>query len=72
MARHKLGIMYIALSHINRILKANILIQKIHLTVSTYNHQLYTFVYILKIGYKVYNQIHIGELNSNKLKPQDE
>ena len=44
----KLGIIYVALSHTNRILKLNILVQKICLMMSTYDPQLYTFVLTIK------------------------
>ena len=39
----QLGIIYVALSHINLILKLKILVRKICLTMSTYDHQLYNF-----------------------------
>ena len=44
----KLRIIYVALSHTNRILKLNILFRKICLMMSAYNRQLYIFVFNIK------------------------
>ena len=47
--QHKVGIMYVGLSHKKLILKLKILVQKICVTMSAYDHQLYTFVLTIKV-----------------------
>ena len=58
----KLGIIYVGLSHINLILKLKIGIRKICLTMSAYDHQLYTIVLTIKAWKKQYNQTIIETL----------
>ena len=51
----KLGIIYIALININRILKLKILVREIFLMMSAYNCQLYNFILNIKAWNNVYN-----------------
>ena len=53
----KLGVIYVALSHINWILKLKILIRKICLMMSAYNRQLYIFILNIRARNKIYNQM---------------
>ena len=72
MTRQKLGIIYIKLSHINRILKLKVMIRKICLIMSAYNPQLYILVFKNKYCNKVYNRMRTDALNVMSYRPCNE
>ena len=62
MVQHKLRILFVTLSHINQILKLDIIIQKICLMTSEYKETVLYFCLKLKFGNKVYDRISMGTL----------
>ena len=61
----ELGIIYVALSHINWILKLKVLIRKKYLRMSSYNCQLYIFVLNIKACNKMYKRMRTEAFDCN-------